>query len=96
MMGIHRGMQEHSRIAPTYGYFFNYTGEFGILQRTGMTREEAGIAHYDDVQYLLNSTQFHKSITLGTPDGAMSEFLVDLWTNFATTGYKYTSRKYTY
>jgi hypothetical protein len=45
LTGIHRGMEEHSRIAPTYGYFFNYTGEFGILQRTGMTREEAGILH---------------------------------------------------
>jgi hypothetical protein len=45
LTGIHRGMEGHSRIAPTYGYFFNYTGEFGILQRTGMTREEAGILH---------------------------------------------------
>jgi len=86
MTGIYRGMMEHSRIAPTYGYFFNYTGEFSILQQTGMTREEAGISHYDDVRYLFNSSQLHKSISLGHPDAGMSEFMVDLWTNFATVG----------
>ncbi|CAG7821232.1 unnamed protein product [Allacma fusca] len=85
LTGIYEAMLEHSKLAPTYGYFFNYTGKFSVLERVGMTRKEAGISHYDDIIYLFNSSALHPSLSHSDKDYDMVKFLTDLWSNFAST-----------
>jgi len=85
MTGIYSGMIKHSRVAPTYGYFFNYYGQRSLLQGYGMTREESGISHEDDIQYLFNSTSMDPFVP-GSPDASISEFMVEIFTNFAGVG----------
>jgi len=40
---VHRGLQYHSKVAPTYGYFFNFTGQYGSAETYGLKNEDWGM-----------------------------------------------------
>ncbi|ODM95633.1 Esterase FE4 [Orchesella cincta] len=82
---VHKGLQYHSKIAPTYGYFFNYTGRYGTASIYGLKNEDWGISHDDDLIYLFNSTTY-QALKVGEREYDFSEFLINVWTNFASTG----------
>jgi carboxylesterase type B len=70
----HRTVQHHARInADTYFHSFEYTGEYSFGY---------GVAHGEDLIYL-----FHFAGELNAEDQALSDIMVDYWTNFAYNGY---------
>ncbi|XP_034230889.1 glutactin-like isoform X2 [Thrips palmi] len=77
-----RMVQENSRIAPSYLYSFNYKGrhtKFGY----GYSIEypfTGGVAHSDDLIYLFPDRD------PSDDDEKTARTMVELWTNFATTG----------
>src|SRR5579875_3881810 len=85
--GAHELMQRHSTIAPTFGYYFTYSGSTSFTETLGLTRDDWGVVHTDELIYLVNSTSLYPLITKGAEDFSMSESLVNLWTSFATTGF---------
>lgn len=84
--GVYDGMQQHSAIAETYGYIFNYEGETSVLDLIGLNGKDWGVSHADDQIYLMNSTSAFTPLTVGTTDYKVSEYFVNMWTNFATKG----------
>jgi carboxylesterase type B len=87
VQGVYESMLHHSKIASTYGYYFSYEGSSSISEYTGLNRADWGISHADELIYLMNSTSFYPPLTVGTKDYEISEYFVNLWTNFATFGY---------
>jgi len=85
MAAVHKGLKYHSRVAPTYGYFFNFTGKYGTAASHGLKIKDWGISHDDDLIYLLNSTTYH-ALRVGEPEYEMSEFMTNVWANFAIHG----------
>ncbi|XP_035712841.1 venom carboxylesterase-6 [Folsomia candida] len=85
MSAIHKGLKYHARIAPTFGYFFNYTGRYGTAAIYGLNNHEWGISHDDDLIYLMNSTTY-APMKVGEPEYEISEFLTNVWASFATHG----------
>lgn len=86
MGAIHKGLKYHSRIAPTYGYYFNYTGRYGTSSIYGLSNEEWGpVSHDDDLIYLVNSTTY-PPLAVGEPEYEMGEILTNVWATFATFG----------
>ncbi|CAL8118952.1 unnamed protein product [Orchesella dallaii] len=82
---VHKGLEYHSKVAPTYGYFFNYTGRYGTASVYGLNNEDWGISHDDDLIYMFNSTTY-QALKVGEREYDFSEFLINVWTNFASTG----------
>ena len=37
-----KGMEFHSKVAPTYGFFVNYTGKYTTLESLGLDRKDWG------------------------------------------------------
>jgi hypothetical protein len=40
--GLHKGMQYHSSIAPTYGYHFTYKGKYSVSHGLGLNKADWG------------------------------------------------------
>ena len=79
-----KGMEWHSKVAPTYGFFVNYTGKYSSLETLALNRNDWGISHIDDIQYLLNSTFYFKPLKTADTEYQMAKFLTNVWGNFAT------------
>lgn len=86
LQGIYANIQFHSKVAPTYAYEFSYIGNFSITSSIYLRPKDWGAIHGDEAIYLYNSSTNFDPLTVGTRDYEMSEFLVDLWVQFATTG----------
>lgn len=39
---VYKGLRYHSKIAPTYGYFFNFTGRYGTASIYGLRNKDWG------------------------------------------------------
>jgi len=84
--GLHKGMQYHSSLAPTYAYKFSYKGKYSVSHGLSLNRADWGVTHLDDIAYFLNSTFYFKPMQLNDPEFAISQFMTNVWSNFATTG----------
>ncbi|CAG7663740.1 unnamed protein product [Allacma fusca] len=88
--GVHKGLQYHAAYGPpTYGYYFNYQGRLGLANSLGYRQSEWGVAHGDDLLYLMNNTNWYHPLELNTPEYGVSEFLMNVWTNFVAKGLPY-------
>ncbi|XP_035711816.1 esterase E4 [Folsomia candida] len=86
VQGVHAIMEQHSKIAPTYGYMFSYAGERSIVQTSGLNRDNWGVAHTNEMLYLYNNTKQFPNMNETSKDFKVSETLVNLWTSFAEAG----------
>ncbi|KAK4880605.1 hypothetical protein RN001_008751 [Aquatica leii] len=74
---------KHSK-KPVYFYLFEYRGSTSTSTYFGDRQHDYGVAHSDDIIYLLSS-----DIVIFNPneeDKKMIELMTTLWYNFATTG----------
>ncbi|CAG7825127.1 unnamed protein product, partial [Allacma fusca] len=86
VQGAHKGLQIHSRIAPTYGYIFDFPGNPSVTTTLKFNRNDWGVTHMDDLQYLFNSTLLYAPLVVGTPEYKVSRFMTQAWVNFAYSG----------
>lgn len=84
--GVHKSIQYHSGLAPTYGYKFSYKGRYSVAKPLSLNRADWGVTHFDDISYFLNSTLYFEPMKLEDPEFTISEFMTNVWTNFASTG----------
>ncbi|CAG7717499.1 unnamed protein product [Allacma fusca] len=86
--GIYRGLQLHSRIAPTYSSVFNYRGRFGIPTAFGLGNERSKykVGHSEDLFYVFNMSTYSQGLKLTDPEYEISKFMVNSIVNFAETG----------
>ena len=70
----------------TYAYVFNYKGQHGLSEKLRFQSKDYGVMHYDDLQYLFNSTEYFQPIYTTSGDHGMSANLVNLWWNFVFHG----------
>lgn len=74
--------------APTYAYVFSYKGSHGLPEKLRFQSKDYGVMHYDDLQYLFNSTEYFQPIyTSNLADHAVSANMVNMWWNFINHGY---------
>jgi len=82
---VHKFLQRHSQVAPTYGYFFNYESTSGssfLSQMMGARRNEWGVSHGDELPFIFSMDHMMDDFT-NPRDLAISKFLVDVCVNFA-------------
>lgn len=83
--GVRKGLEYHAKTGiTTYGFLFDYKGKYSSLESLGLRANDWGISHIDDLQFLLNSTLFFKSLKTTDKDFAMVEFMTNVWGNFIT------------
>ncbi|KAK7085733.1 hypothetical protein SK128_002667, partial [Halocaridina rubra] len=67
-------------------YEFHHLGQYTFFDILNMTFEGDWVCHGDELQYQFNFPNFPGMGKLLAKDEFMSEIMVALWTNFATTG----------
>lgn len=84
-----RALEMHTKYvtdASTYAYIFSYKGSHGLPEKLRFQSKDYGVMHYDDLQFLLNSTEYFQPIYSTSPDHPMSANMVNLWWNFMFHG----------
>ncbi|XP_049780690.1 esterase FE4-like [Schistocerca cancellata] len=77
-------LQAHKNKSPVYLYKFNYRGTYSLSDRLSHTYINFGVAHADDVGYILNTSYIPRFENQEEKD--MSNFLLDMWINFMRNG----------
>lgn len=73
--------------SPVYYYHFAYKGTATMGKRLGKSKNDYGVIHGDELQYLFPlGERFFNDIILTTEDNKMIDILTELWFNFANTG----------
>ncbi|XP_013183727.2 carboxylic ester hydrolase [Amyelois transitella] len=76
---------ETNRRSPTYVYRFAFDGALGLFKRMlGITHP--GACHGDEMGYLFYFSRLNYRLDDDSPELAVSQRMVQLWTNFAKTG----------
>ncbi|CAL8102398.1 unnamed protein product [Orchesella dallaii] len=85
---------DHSRYTgePVYAYEFSYEGKHSVVEGAGQNASDWGVAHIDDLIYLLNSTEYYATINADDAEFSMSNILTGIWYNFAQYGKPYISQ----
>lgn len=74
--------------SPVYYYYFAYRGSSSFSTIFGDPKNDYGVCHVDDVQYLFPIGELYFPDTpLSESDENMVDIMTTLWTNFAKTGY---------
>uniref|UniRef100_A0ABD2X6V0 Carboxylic ester hydrolase n=1 Tax=Trichogramma kaykai TaxID=54128 RepID=A0ABD2X6V0_9HYME len=91
--GIHQVIkaQVESNSSSTYMYVFTYDEEYSYV-RSLCNTDEPGASHMDELRYLFTARPTDifkiKAIEKSTVSYKMMETMIELWTNFAKTGYE--------
>ncbi|ODM95533.1 Venom carboxylesterase-6 [Orchesella cincta] len=86
------GMRSHSRYTgeEVYGYEFSFEGKYSVVNTFGQNSDDWGVAHMDDLIYLLNSTDYYPTInSVDDNELRMSNIMTGIWSNFAHYGKPY-------
>ncbi|KAJ8676688.1 hypothetical protein QAD02_012475 [Eretmocerus hayati] len=70
--------------APVYEYLFSYYSPIGFMKNLFKMNE--GVAHTDEINYLLYSNAFNNKPEPGSANEKMTKTMTKLWTNFAKDG----------
>lgn len=71
-----------------FTYRFDYQGSFSTVSNMLNTKVDTGVAHTDELQYLLNNKMYPKY----SPDSMeyeMVDYMTTMWYQFAKTGYDF-------
>ncbi|XP_050539459.1 juvenile hormone esterase-like isoform X2 [Daktulosphaira vitifoliae] len=74
----------HKWTSPAYVYLYNYQNEFSFNTRWGSCEIPLGVSHNDELTSLFNMG--NNAPDLNPADTAVSKIVIDIWTQFATTG----------
>lgn len=72
--------------SPIYFYDFNFRGTNSLTNHYGRTKENFGVSHADDTQYLMKRWGSAAEEKVSENEIKMIDFLSTLWTTFAKTG----------
>ena len=83
-----KSINYHAQLSgqPVYAYHFDYRGSYGMVQLVGQKPEDWGVAHIDELIYLMNNTAYYPTLKKTDEEFKVSRIFVNLWTNFAKTG----------
>ncbi|XP_065211478.1 esterase FE4-like isoform X2 [Planococcus citri] len=70
--------------APIYYYKFNYRGKYSLSEFYSNRRENCGVSHGDDLQYVLKVSYGHPHEE--ATDQKMVDFMLNLWLSFIDSG----------
>ncbi|OXA51672.1 Venom carboxylesterase-6 [Folsomia candida] len=85
--GVHKALQAHSTLAPTYGYMFSYNGKYNLATLAGIKPQEWGVGQGEDLFYVLNSTHLYQGFQKTDHEMILAKIMVNLFGNFASKRY---------
>ncbi|CAG7815080.1 unnamed protein product [Allacma fusca] len=83
---LHKALQYHSKIAPTYSYVFDFMGKYNLGNLIGQRQHEWGVGHAEDTFYLFNSSSSYAGFKKSDPELKLSSIMVNVICNFVRTG----------
>lgn len=75
-----------NRTSPTYVYRFAFDGALGLFKRM-LGISHPGACHGDEMGYLFYFSRLNYRLDDDSPELAVSRRMVQMWTNFAKTGW---------
>lgn len=82
-------VRDHLKLfsSPTYYYYFAYRGSVSFSRIFGDEKEDYGVSHADELQYLFPvGEQLFKDVPLSDDDHRIIDIVTALWYNFAKSG----------
>lgn len=82
-------VRDHLKLfsSPVYYYYFAYRGSVSFSRIFGDEKEDYGVSHADELQYLFPvGEQLFKDVTLSEDDQRIIDVVTALWFNFAKSG----------
>ncbi|CAG7817626.1 unnamed protein product, partial [Allacma fusca] len=84
--GVAKSLKMHARIAPTYGYLFNYVGRLEEPLISGMEPIKWGAIHSEEIPFIFNTSTVIRGFDSSFPEYKISRVLTNLICKFAETG----------
>lgn len=84
--GIHKAIQAHSEIAPTYAATYSYKAKKGLASIMGVNQDAYGVTHVDSLFTVFNMSIYQPGYMTTDPEFEIVKLMSNLYSNYAAKG----------